>query len=222
MNDEADKQIDEMLKKDVIQPSSSPWASGIVMVTKKDGSKRFCVDYRKLNDITVKDAYPLPRIDASLDHLAGARWFSCLDLNSGYWQVEVDEDDRTKTAFVSRKGLYEFKFMPFGLCNAPATFERLMETVLAGLNWKICLIYLGDMIVTGKNFEDMIKNLDEVLSKLGEAVLKLKARKCQLFAKQVEFLGHIISDKEFRLTQRKHRFSRIGHSQRLYMMLGPS
>ena len=203
MNDEADKQIDEMLKKDVIQPSSSPWASGIVMVTKKDGSKRFCVDFRKLNDITVKDAYPLPRIDASLDQLAGAKWFSCLDLNSGYWQVEVDENDRTKTAFVSRKGLYEFKVMPFGLCNAPATFERLMETVLAGLNWKICLIYLDDIIVTGKNFEDMIKNLDEVLSKLREAGLKLKARKCQLFAKQVEFLGHIISDKGIQTDPKK-------------------
>ena len=193
MNAEADKQIDEMLKKDVIQPSSSPWASGIVMVTKKDGSKRFCVDYRKLNDITVKDAYPLPRIDAALDQLSGAGWFSCLDLNSGYWQVEVDEADRAKTAFVSRRGLFEFKTMPFGLCNAPATFERLMETVLAGLNWQICLIYLDDIIVVGKTFDDMIRNLDEVLQKLHEAGLKLKPRKCQLFAKRVDFLGHVIS-----------------------------
>ena len=193
MNAEADKQIDEMLKKDVIQPSSSPWASGIVMVTKKDGSKRFCVDYRKLNDITVKDAYPLPRIDAALDQLSGAGWFSCLDLNSGYWQVDVDEADRAKTAFVSRRGLFEFKTMPFGLCNAPATFERLMETVLAGLNWQICLIYLDDIIVVGKTFDDMIRNLDEVLQKLHEAGLKLKPRKCQLFAKRVDFLGHVIS-----------------------------
>ena len=203
MSAEADKQIEEMLKKDVIQPSSSPWASAIVMVTKKDGSKRFCVDYRKLNDITVKDAYPLPRIDASLDQLAGAKWFSCLDLNSGYWQVEVDADDRAKTAFVSRKGLFEFKVMPFGLCNAPATFERLMEAVLAGLNWKICLIYLDDIIVTGKNFEDMIKNLDEVQHKLKGAGLKLKARKCQLFAKQVDFLGHVISDQGIQTDPKK-------------------
>ena len=93
MNQEADKQIDEMLKKDVIQPSVSPWASAIVMVKKKDGSTRFCVDYRKLNDITVKDAYPLPRIDDSLDQLSGAEWFSCVDLNSGYWHVEVEETE---------------------------------------------------------------------------------------------------------------------------------
>ena len=183
MNEEADKQIDEMLKKDVIQPSSSPWASGIVMITKKDGSKRFCVDYMKLNDITIKDAHPLPRIDASLDQLSGAEWFSCLDLNSGYRQVEVDSKDRAKTAFVSRQGQIEFKVMPFGLCNVPATFERLMEIVLAGLNWQICLIYLDDIIVTGRNFEAMIKNLDTVLQKLFEAGLKLKPRKCQLFTK---------------------------------------
>ena len=194
MNEEISQQIDDMLQKDVVQPSSSPWASGIVMVQKKDGTKRFCVDYRKLNDVTTKDAYPLPRIDDSLDQLAGAKWFSCLDLNSGYWQVEVADEDREKTAFASRRGLYEFKVMPFGLCNAPATFERLMETVLAGLNWKICLIYLDDIIVIGKTFENMVQNLDLVLNKLKEANLKLKPRKCNLFAKEVEFLGHIISE----------------------------
>ena len=119
MHIEADKQIDEVLRKDVIQKSSNPWASGIVMVKKKDGSKRFCVDYRRLNDITFKDAYPLPRIDDSLDQLSGAQWFSCLDLNSGYWQVEVEESDRPKTAFASKRGLFEFKVKPSGLCNAP-------------------------------------------------------------------------------------------------------
>ena len=107
--------------------------------------------------------------------------------------MEVDEADRAKTAFVSRRGLFEFKTMPFGLCNAPATFERLMETVLAGLNWQICLIYLDDIIIVGKTFDDMIRNLDEVLQKLHDAGLKLKPRKCQLFAKRVDFLGHVIS-----------------------------
>ncbi|MEW8486667.1 MAG: reverse transcriptase family protein, partial [Candidatus Thiodiazotropha sp.] len=174
MNEEISQQIDDMLLKDVIQPSSSPWASGIVMVQKKDGTKRFCVDYRKLNGVTTKDADPLPRIDDSLDQLAGANWFSCLDLNSGYWQVEVANEDREKTTFASGRGLYEFKVMLFGLCNAPATFERLMETVLAGLNWKICLIYLDDIIVIGKTFENMVRNLDLVLNKLKEANLKLK------------------------------------------------
>ena len=194
LNEEVDKQIDNMLKENVIKPSKSPWSSSIVMVKKKDGSSRFCVDYRKLNDITIKDAYPLPRVDESLDQLSGSKWFSCLDLNSGYWQVEMDPKDAEKTAFTSRRGLFEFTTMPFGLCNAPATFERLMETVLAGLHWQICLIYLDDVIVVGKDFEDMIKNLSLVFDRLQEASLKLKPRKCKLFATEVEFLGHIISD----------------------------
>jgi len=193
MNSEVDSQIEQMLEKDVIQPSRSPWASGIVLVKKKDGSMRFCVDYRRLNDITIKDAYPLPRTDECLNQLAGNSWFSCLDLNCGYWQVEVDETDREKTAFTSRKGLFEFKVMPFGLCNAPATFERLMETVLAGLQWEICLIYLDDVIVTGATFEAMIDNLSKVFERFRQAGLKLKPKKCSLFSREVEFLGHIVT-----------------------------
>ena len=194
MNEEIDKQLENMLKENVIQPSTSPWASSIVMVKKKDGSNRFCVDYRKLNDITIKDAYPLPRVDESLDQLTGSKWFSCLGLNSGYWQVETDPTDREKTAFTSRRGLFEFTVMPFGLCNAPATFERLMETILAGLHWEVCLIYLDDVIVTGKSFEDMVRNLGKVFERFQQAGLKLKPRKCKLFSKEVEFLGHIISE----------------------------
>ena len=194
MNEEIDKQLENMLKENVIQPSTSPWASSIVMVKKKDGSNRFCVDYRKLNDITIKDAYPLPRVDESLDQLTGSKWFSCLDLNSGYWQVETDPTDRENTAFTSRRGLFEFTVMPFGLCNAPATFERLMETILAGLHWEVCLIYLDDVIVTGKSFEDMVWNLEKVFERFQQAGLKLKPRKCKLFSKEVEFLGHIISE----------------------------
>ena len=123
----AQEEIDKMLERGVIQPSESPWASPIVLVTKKDGSLRFCIDYRKLNESTKKDAYPLPRIDDCLDALGGAKWFITLDLASGYWQVEVAQEDRQKTAFVTERGLYEFTVMPFGLANAPATFERLME-----------------------------------------------------------------------------------------------
>ena len=132
--------LDQMLDKGVIEPSASPWASPIVLVQKKDGSTRFCVDYRKVNDVTRKDAYPLPRIDATLDTLHGSQWFSTVDLVSGYWQVEVDQADREKTAFCTTEGLFQFWVMPFGLCNAPATFQRLMDLVLAGLQWRECLV----------------------------------------------------------------------------------
>ena len=194
MQEEVNKQLDMMLENDIIQPSTSPWASGIVLVRKKDGTKRFCIDYRRLNDVTTKDAYPLPRIDESLDQLAGATWFSCLDLSAGYWQVEVDPRDKQKTAFTTRRGLFEYNVMPFGLCNAPATFERLMETVLSGLHWQICLIYLDDIIIYGKTFNEMISNLDTVLQRFEKAGLKLKPQKCQLFQKEVEFLGHVINE----------------------------
>ena len=195
LRQEVDKNIDDMLKKGVIEPSNSPWASGVVLVKKKDGSYRFCVDYRRLNKVTVKDAYPLPRIDDSLEQLAGSAWFSTLDLCSGYWQVEMHPDDSYKTAFATRRGLFQFKVMPFGLCCAPSTFERLMETVLAGLQWDICLVYLDDVIVAGKTFSDMLVNLDRVFERLGSAGLKLKAKKCSLCAKEVLFLGHVISEK---------------------------
>ena len=132
---EASKLINHMLQNNVIRKSASPWASPIVLVKKKDGSVRFCVDYCRVNGITRKDAYPLPRID---DTLSGSKWFTTLDLLSEYWQVEVATTDREKTAFVTRDGLYEFNVMPFGLCNAPATFQRLMDMVLSGLQWTSC------------------------------------------------------------------------------------
>ncbi|GFX56117.1 hypothetical protein TNCV_3062031 [Trichonephila clavipes] len=149
----------EMQENDIIEPSSGPWASPIVLVRKKDGSTRFCVDYRKLNDVTEKDSYPLPRIDDTLDTLSGHKWFSTLDLKSGYWQVEIHPKDREKTAFTSGQGLWQFKVMPFGLCNAPATFERLMETVLKGLTFEACLIYLDDVIIGGRTFEEHLQNI---------------------------------------------------------------
>ena len=134
---EVHKLLDEMLQKDVIQPSASPWASPVVLVQKKDGTMRFCIDYRQLNAVTRKDAYPLPRIDETLEALGGLKWFSTLDLLSGYWQVEMSKQDRLKTAFSTR---VEFKVMPFGLCNAPATFQRLMDMVLVGVKWSRCLV----------------------------------------------------------------------------------
>ena len=191
---EADTLLKDMLIKGVIEPSSSPWTSPIVLVKKKDGSTCFCVDYRKLNKVTVKDSYPLPRIDDCLDALAGCSWFSTLDLCSGYWQVAMNEEDKPKTAFSTGIGLYQFTVMSFGLCNAPATIERLMEKVLSGLPWEVCLLYLDDIIVHGREFTEAIERLRTVLQRLRDAGLKLSPKKCILLQKSVPFLGHVVSN----------------------------
>ena len=185
--------LDEMATKGIISPSKSPWASPIVLVKKKDGTIRFCIDYRKVNSLTVKDAYPLPRVDDTLDTLAGSVWFTTLDLKSGYWQVEVAQEDRAKTAFSTQEGLFEFNVMPFGLCNAPATFQRLMDFVLAGLQWSTCLVYLDDIIIMGRTFEKHLANLQQVFERLKQAGLKLQPKKCQFLQHEVNFLGHIVS-----------------------------
>ena len=192
--EEAHKAVQDMLERKVISPSNSPWSSPIVLVRKKDGTVRFCVDYRKLNAVTRKDAYPLPRVDETLDTFAGSRWFSTFDLISGYWQVEVSEADKEKTAFCTPDGLFQFNVMPFGLCNAPATFQRLMNAVLGGLQWDRCLVYLDDIIVLGRSFESHLTALSKVLDRLEQAGLKLKPAKCHLCRKEVSYLGHIVSE----------------------------
>ena len=188
-----EKGTQEMLDKGVAQRSSSPWAFPVVIVQKKDGNYRFCIDYRELNKITKKDAYPLPRLDDALDGMANARFFSTLDLASGYWQVAMDEEDREKTAFATHEGLFEFTRMPFGLTNAPATFERLMERVLKGLTWDQCQVYLDDVMVYGATFEQALTNLRNVFERFRQAGLKCKPSKCELFQPEVAFLGHIVS-----------------------------
>ena len=154
---------------------------------------RFRVDYRKVNTFTRKDTYPLPRIDSTLDTLPGSQWFSTLDLLSGYWQVEVEEADCEKTAFCTTEGLFQFKVMPFGLCNGPATFQRLMDLVLAGLQWSQCLVYIDDVIIVGKSFQEHLSNLREVFHRLREAGLKLKPCKYSFFQLSVKYLGHVVS-----------------------------
>ena len=191
--DVIDEHVQQMLDDGIIQPSMSPWSSPVVLVRKKDNSIRFCVDYRKLNEVTKKDSYPLPRIDDTLDTLGGTAFFSTLDLKSGYWQVELDEESREKTAFVTHAGLYEFLVLPFGLTNAPSTFERLMEIVLRGLTWKICLIYIDDIIVFSKTFEEHLQHLELVFQRLREANIKLKPSKCHFGKSEVRFLGHVVS-----------------------------
>ena len=190
---EAEKQVQELLQQGLIEPSDSAWSSPVVLVKKKDGTWRFCIDYRKLNAVTRQDAYPLPRIDDSLDALAGSRYFSTLDLTSGYWQVPLSKDAQEKSSFTTRSGLWKWKVLPFGLTSAPATFQRLMEQVLHGLHWKSLLLYLDDVIVIAPDFSTHIQRLEEVLQRLQLAGLKLKPSKCELFQKEVKYLGHIVS-----------------------------
>ena len=191
--DEEDTIINDQLKAGIIQPSTSPWASPLVYVKKKDGTTRPCVDYRKLNSVTEFDCFPLPKIEECLDSLGGSRFFSTLDLQAGYWQIEVKEEDRPKTAFRTRSGLYEYVVMPFGLSNAPSTFERCMELVMKGLQWKTLLVYLDDLIIFSKTFDEHLSRLDEVLHRLSRAGLKLKPSKCALFQYEVLYLGHIVT-----------------------------
>eukprot|EP00731_Ephydatia_muelleri_P027503 Em0019g376a len=192
--EEVKELLDGMLERQVIEPSQGSWSSPVVLVKKKDGSTRFCVDFRQLNAVTKKDAQPLPRIDETLDVLGSAQWFSCLDLTSGYWQVEVAPEDREKTAFVTPYGLFQFRVMPFGLTNAPATFQRLMERVLAGLHWTTCLIYLDDILIFSATVQQHFTRLREIFDRLKQAGLKIKPCKCLLLQKSIKYLGHVVSE----------------------------
>ena len=185
--------IHTLLEGGVIRPSTSPYASPIVLVQKKNGELRMCVDYRQLNARTRRDAHPLPRIEESLDALGGAQYFSTLDLASGYNQVAVAEADRAKTAFCTPFGLYEFNRMPFGLCNAPGTFQRLMEQIFGDQSLQTLLLYLDDVVVFSSSFEQHLQRLELVLCRLRAHRLKLKLSKCRFFQKEVQYLGHVIS-----------------------------
>lgn len=187
------EQIDDMLARDIVQPSHSPWASPIVLVPKKEGGQRFCVDYRRVNAVSESDAFPLPTVSEILESLAGASVFSTLDLNSGYWQVAMDPESMAKTAFVSPFGLYEFRVLPFGLKNAPATFQRLMNRVLADWLGKCCLVYLDDIVIYSTSFSQHIQDLRKVLLCLRNAGLTLKLQKCHFCLTEVKFLGHVVT-----------------------------
>ena len=185
-----------MLDAGVIQPSNSPWCNAVVLVRKNDGSLHFCIDFRKLNSLTVKDSHPLPCICETLESLVGAAHYSTFDKNSGFWQVPMDEESKQYTDFtLGSMGLYECESMPFGLCNALPTFQRLMQNCLGELNLTYCLIYLDDVIVFSKTPEEHLWRMHVFFDHLQEHGLKLKPSKCDVFKSKINYLAHHVSRK---------------------------
>ena len=194
-----------MLNNDIISPSVSPWATPVLLVKKSDGTMRFSIDYRNLNDVTRKDSHPLPQIAESLDALGGAQYFSTLDLHSGYWQIEMDEDCKEKTAFITHNGLYQFNVLPFGLCNSPATFQRLMTHIIRCFEWSICLVYIDDLILFSHTFDEHLQHIEQVFKRLRDANVRLKPSKSHFMKPEVEYLGHVVSAAELKSNPAKIR-----------------
>ena len=194
--DEVREHLKLMLDAGVIWPSNSPWCNAVMLVRKKDGSLRFCIDFRKLNSLTVKDSHLLPCICETLENLTGAAHYSTFDMNSGFWQVPMDKESKQYTAFtLGSMGLYECESMPFGLCNAPPTFQRLMQNCLGELNLTYCLIYLDDVIVFSEMPEEHLQRMRLVFDHLQEHGLKLKPSKCDVFKSKINYLAHHVSQK---------------------------
>ena len=194
--DEVREHLKLMLDTGVIRPSNNLWCNAVVLVRKKDGSLRFCIDFRKLNSLTVKDSHPLPRICETLESLTGAAHYSTFDMNSGFWQVPMDKESKQYTAFIlGSMGLYKCESMPFGLCNAPPTFQRLMQNCLGELNLTYCLIYLDDVIVFSKMPEEHLRRMCVVFDRLCEHGLKLKPSKCDVFKSEINYVAHHVSRK---------------------------
>ncbi|XP_049332090.1 uncharacterized protein LOC111196705 [Astyanax mexicanus] len=191
--DAVKRHLEELLESGVIRESESSFSSPIVVVRKKNGEVRLCVDYRKLNLQTVKDAYALPHLEETFSVLTGSKWFSVLDLKSGYYQIELEEADKHKTAFVCPLGFWEWNRMPQGITNAPSTFQRLMEKCMSDLNLREVIVFLDDLIIFSETLEEHEERLFKVLQRLKEYGLKLSPEKCKFFQKSVRYLGHIVS-----------------------------
>ena len=195
MFEEVRNHLQMLLSSGMIRRSKSPWSSNVVLCRKKDGKLRMCIDYRQLNQRTVKDSYALPRIDEILEALIGNKYFTVLDMKAGYHKIEVAEEHKERTAFtVGPLGFYEYNRMPFGLVNAPATYQRMMEDVFYGLHLDICFIYLDDLIIFSKTFEEHIERLDKVFARVRQEGLKLSPSKCEFMKSRVKYVGHIVSE----------------------------
>ena len=189
------EELDKMLEQNVVEPSDSPWSAPICLVKKSDGTYRFAIDFRGLNSVTEKDAYPLPNIRQIFDTLSGSKWYNTIDCASGYWQVPLHPDSKKYTAFATpTRGLFHFLVMSFGLSNAGSTFERLVENVLGPLQWEKCICYLDDVIIFGSDFKTTLDNLRAVFSRFRMAKLRLKTSKCKFFQREISFLGHIATE----------------------------
>lgn len=187
------EECQKMLRDGVIEPSSSPWLSPVVLVKKKDNSVRFCVDYRGLNAVTVADAYPMPRMEELIDELHGTSWFTALDARSAYWAIRVNREDRPKTAFTDGHRLFQFKRLPFGLATAPTTFQRSINCILSSVLGRHTICYLDDVVVHSKTFSDHLQHLDETLALLAKAGFKLNIGKCDFAKNTFKFLGFLIT-----------------------------
>lgn len=195
MYEEVRNHLRQLLDQGIIKESASPWASGVVLVRKKDGKLRFCVDYRKLNERTVKDSHAIPRLEEITDNLKGSKYFSTLDMRSGFYQVEVEEDHKPRTAFtVGPLGFFQFERMPFGLSNSPATFQRLMERAMGELHMRECFTFIDDTIVNGRDFNEHLERVRHVFEKVRKNNLKLNPGKCTFFQKKIKFCGHVFGE----------------------------
>jgi hypothetical protein len=193
IEEEVESKIAELVKNGVLRECCSPWNFPLIPVRKKSGDIRLCIDFRRLNEVTVKKVFPMPDHQQIIDCLEGAKYFSTLDLSQGYYQISVDEPDQLKCAFTSKSGQYCFTRMAFGLTNAPCTFQRALNSVMRNINWKRCVIFMDDILIFGKTIEEHNKNLESVLKVLRDSNLKAMPTKCNFLKKEIHFLGHIIS-----------------------------
>lgn len=222
--DDVRRHIQKLLAAGIIKESRTPYASPIVIVRKKNGEIRMCIDYHTLNSRTVPDQYTTPRIDEALDCLAGSKWFSVLDLRSGYYQIAMKEEDKEKTAFICPLGVYQFERMPQNITGAPAMFQRLMEKAVGDMNLLQVLVYLDDLIIFGKSLEEHEERLLKVLDRLREVNLKISLDKCRFCQTKVKYVGHIVSDEGVEVDPAKveavHTWPRPTNLETLQSFLG--